>query len=171
MFRYFAAKLVRKVCVVVARHLPKRVIHRDEGDEYLERYYVCGRSPPYPNIYSRWPHTILGFLPTVYLHRFVRSDEDRELHNHPWAAISLILAGGYREERRVGDGVTSRIWKPGQINHIGANDFHRVDLLEKDAWTLFITGEKAQSWGFWSRDTDEFVHWREHMARAAAKAT
>jgi hypothetical protein len=34
----------------------------------------------------------------VLLHKFVRSDADRELHDHPWSFTSLILWRGYFEE-------------------------------------------------------------------------
>lgn len=33
----------------------------------------------------------------IYLHKFMRSDEDRALHDHPWSFLSIILRGGYFE--------------------------------------------------------------------------
>lgn len=140
----------------------------------------------------------LKFLPTVFLHHFRDSDQEAELHNHPWeSAYSLILAGGYIEERRI-DGDTqyclkcamcltehamrsckvapdgNHVWtkhttelrnlKPGAVNRICKDDFHRVTLFEHDAWSLFITGKKAQSWCFWSKETDEVIPWKQYRA-------
>lgn len=52
---------------------PDRII----GDHYLERYYVIPR--------NRWF--------SVYLHKFLGSDDDRACHDHPWASVSFLLAG------------------------------------------------------------------------------
>jgi hypothetical protein len=38
----------------------------------------------------------------VYLHHFLRSDDDRALHDHPWINLSLLLDGCYLEH--CGDG-------------------------------------------------------------------
>jgi hypothetical protein len=125
----------------------------------------------------------LGFLPTVFLHHFRDSDQEVELHNHPWElALSLILAGGYAEERRVPDrfaidsDAATDHWttvlrevRPGTWNAIRKDDFHRVTLYEHDAWSLFITGKKAQSWSFWSKETRETVPWRQYRAWKAAQ--
>lgn len=101
-------------------------------------------------------------LPGVFLHCFLRGDTDRELHNHPWTwAYSFILSGGYIEERRVPAPsgpvrVQHRIVRPFSLNRICANDFHRVDLLRKHCWSLFIAGPREQHWGFWDRDSNSF---------------
>lgn len=126
----------------IAAELPCRIICGEQGP-YLSRYTVSERADG--------SH--------VYLHFFHRGDADRELHNHPWAGSSLILAGGYIEERREGEA--------GDTNVLAPDTFHRVDLLRPDdgCWTLFTTGPKAQSWGFWDRDTGVFTEWREALAR------
>ena len=150
----------------------ERVIYDGDGKSpYLSRYYITNR-PTMPD--GSDPFNLLGDPKegavwrtanvSAYLHHFHRGDMDRELHNHPWAwGLSLILVGGYREERRVGDRVVSRILKPGMLNWVGHDDFHRVDLLEKDAWTLFIVGRKVSSWGFWDRQTGGFKPWRQFL--------
>lgn len=33
----------------------------------------------------------------IYLHRFMRSDDDRALHDHPWWSIGMLLSGRYLE--------------------------------------------------------------------------
>lgn len=103
----------------------------------------------------------------VYLHFFHRSDADLELHNHPWAGTSLILTGGYREERRFRGGIETRIFRPGDVNVLMPDTFHRVDLLDPAAgcWTLFVTGQRVQDWGFWDRYTDVFTPWKEALRK------
>ncbi|MBL8605225.1 MAG: hypothetical protein JNK72_25060 [Myxococcales bacterium] len=108
------------------------------------------------------------------LHHFLRGDEDRELHNHPWFGVSLVLAGGYDEERRVWtpEGQTVRLFhrRPGRFNVIWPHTFHRVVLPEgQSAWTIFITGPVAQSWGFWSRLGDTFTPHREFFRQKAER--
>jgi hypothetical protein len=178
--------ILRSILTAVADHLPRRVIMREDGDRslpYLERYYVCGDPtalkyfPPGQDA-PRWWQRPLTWLPLVYLHRFRRDDEDVELHNHPWAAVSLILVGGYYEERREeiahADLTTEYVVrryerKPFTLNRLRPDTFHRVDLREHDAWTLIFVGEKVQSWGFWHPRTWEFIPWREHVRRKAAE--
>lgn len=153
--------MIRSLLTRISRHLPLRVIAAEEGD-YLHRFYVCG---PAPHNFPPGVRVVLGRLPvTVFLHRFVRSDRDRELHNHPWdRAWSLVLAGGYVEERRHGDEVRTHVVRPWSWNKLLANTFHRVDLIENDCWTIFVTGDRVQDWGFWDRDTGGYTPWREYL--------
>ena len=150
--------IVERICEKLARKLKKRVINRSDGQPYLERYYILHS--------SRFKH-----IPGIYLHKFLSSDEDPELHNHPWGeSMSFILTGGYNEERRhekIVDGkveryVVKKDILPGSLNFIKKNDYHRIDLLTNYSWTLFFSGNREQDWGFWNRDTDEYVPWREH---------
>jgi hypothetical protein len=131
----------------IAATLPKRVIVGERGP-YLERYTLRELQD--------------GSM--VYLHHFVRGDEDRELHSHPWSGRSTILVGGYREERRLSDGsVFSYDLKPGMTNTLLPDTFHRVDLYDETCWTLFEVTARCQSWGFWNRETGCFTPWREYL--------
>lgn len=118
----------------------------------------------------------LSFLPTVFLHHFRDSDQE-ELHNHPWEkALSFILVGGYAEERCVYRDTDSIVTEfrdvhPFSFNTIRKDDYHRVTLFGHDAWTLFITGEKAQSWGFLSKKNGDVIPWRQYRAWKEAKET
>ncbi len=119
---------------------------------------------------------------SLYVNHFMRGDADQELHSHPWLASSLILRGGYREERRVpilrrDSGavidyrVCSRDYLPGDVNVLAPDTFHRVDLLGSDCWTLFQTGPRVREWAFWCRETRAETPWREFTsARAAVEA-
>lgn len=148
---------------VLAKHLPCRRIELD-GDLYLERFYFLGAKPRWTD--RGW----LTFLPAVYLHCFHRPDADRELHNHPWTtSYSLILSGGYDEERAHGDAETDTGWTfwplrifdhtygMGAVNTIKRGTFHRVsELHTPHVWTLFAHGERVGKWGFISRDLQEY---------------
>lgn len=129
---------VRVWCEALAGALHREVIGRI-GDPYLERYFVAGYTPEdrkHPG--------------GIYLHHFVRSDIEEEVHSHPWHwATSLILVGGYREQRCNAAGeLTVRLYRPGDVNQLGPDDRHRVDLLGEDCWTLFTFGSYAKPWGF-----------------------
>lgn len=113
-------------------HLPVRLIQED-GRPYLERYFVF---------------QLFGVR--CYIHRFVGSDPERGLHDHPWRwAASLVLAGWYLEERR--DGTRRR--RIGNL--LSADTFHRVVIPEgqTECWTLFLhSARDVKSWGFLSAE-------------------
>jgi len=142
-------RLLEKLCERVAARFPKKVIPRPNGEPYLVRYYLIGREDRPFNI---------------FLHLFVHGDEESELHSHPWgSSFSLILTGGYHEERRIGRQVVRRLVKPFSINVIRSNDFHRVDLVKDRAWTLFVATHPKHNWFFWDRSTNKTVWWRDHI--------
>jgi hypothetical protein len=124
------SNLIRKILWLISGLLPLKVI-AEEGKPYLERYYVG---------------TLFGTR--CYLHRFVASDPDRGLHDHPWRwALSLVLAGWYMEETRIEHEMRFVRW----INRIGPDTFHRVILPagERDVWTLFFHRRgNVKRWGF-----------------------
>ena len=173
--------MIRTILRTLVEYLdPPRVIHDRSGvSPYLSRWYLFrSQRPTMPDGSS--PFNELGnpkvgvILPNVnwslYLHRFHRSDEDGELHSHPFEwSVALILAGGYREERRDNalgfPSVRARDIKPWTLNFIRHDTFHRVDLLEDDAWSLFLVGPKTKSWGFWDRVTGQYTEWREFLRR------
>jgi hypothetical protein len=128
----------RAWCETLARTLPVQRIAR-HGRPYLERYYAAGWSP-----------TNHRSGPAMFLHHFVASDDADQVHSHPWGwSASLILAGGYREERCAADGTAIvREYRPGDVNILAANDQHRIDLLAADCWTVFFAGSFEQAWAF-----------------------
>lgn len=141
--------MMKSLCMFIASFLP--LVKLGENGDYLHRYFVI-RTP--------WI--------SVYLHRFLRSDADKELHNHMWSGLSLILSGAYREEKLCTTvahaEVVTTLHKAGRFNHIGKDDFHRVDLLSPEVWTLFIVGKKQRDdWGFIDRYTMKYVPWRDFV--------
>ncbi len=163
--------IVRWGCETFARKLPTWVI-TVENDPYLARHYVFQKDWIPPALQG-----ILGWIPSVFIHEFIRGDRDRESHNHPWYfSFSVILAGGYTEQRLKGtpEGyqVVEKTYRPGMINVIRNDDFHRVALLDgKTTWTLFIAGRRTgESWGFLDVEASEFIPWQEHVRRRERQA-
>ncbi len=146
-----------------------RVFHdNDAGNTvYLSRWYLLGQRPDDEKLREDEP----GYVPkkrgiNLFIHRFHRSDADQLLHSHPWEwAVSLVLVGGYSEERRQGDDVIRRDVRPFSLNFLTGSDYHRVDLYEEDAWTLFLVGPKIKTWYFWDRHGLARVPWRSWVYR------
>lgn len=143
---------------------------------YLSRYYVFGApkmadgSPPFDKYGNLNPGERARINPTfdygLYVHHFHKSDDDGAPHSHPFKwGLSFVIAGGYYEERLIGDRIVRRKVPPLSFNFLNEKDFHRVDLIEEDAWTLFLVGPRVQSWFFWDRTTKKSIHWREFLAQ------
>lgn len=118
-------------------------------DPYLLRWYVVPRN---------------RFL-NIYVHKFLRSDDDRAHHDHPWLwNFSWLLAGLYDELKMLLGGVEKRTrrvagdWKL----RIGPAP-HRLELVnDQPCWTLFITGPRYRVWGF--HCPKRWVPWQEFTA-------
>lgn len=118
----------------------------DPAEPYMKRWHLVG------------PNRLLS----VYVHCILRDDDDRALHDHRSATLSLILSGDYREvvpeswekwklfgyrdtrtlQRKSGDVVFRRAAAP-----------HRLEMGESKAVvTIFVTGPTWRTWGFWLKD-------------------
>lgn len=138
------------------------VILGEADDPYMLRWWVIPRNRFF----------------NIYLHKFMRSDDDRALHDHPWASMSLLLTGSYFEEMPVnmhrwvhhGNRETYKVLRrPFRPIFRGPKAIHRVELKFDvvtyrpiPVWTLFITGPRCRSWGFWC--PKGFRHWRDFLA-------
>ncbi len=129
---------------------------------YMERFWFLrigslgeGESGPYPYIGAR-------------VHHILRSDNDRHFHDHPWPFVTIILRGGYFEQRPTLNargqviGITETWHGPGSVLFRRARDLHKLVLpAGRTAWTLFCTGPKSQTWGFLVDGRK--VPWREYV--------
>ena len=85
-------------------------------------------------------------LGAVMLHAIHMNDADRHLHDHPWDFVSIVLRGGYEEERPGGVIVKRRA---GSVAVRRAEDLHRVRILYRcPTWTLVLRGRERREWGF-----------------------
>jgi len=137
-----------------------------KDDPYLLRWHIIPRNRFF----------------NIYLHQFLRDDDDRALHDHPWGSVSIILKGEYMEH--LADG--SQRWADcGTIRFRRAKTAHRISLrwdftkevmreggaqfARKPAWTLFITGRRVREWGF--HCPQGWRHWRDFTNAADGGAT
>lgn len=131
------------------------LLRRRVADTRLPDFIIGGADAPY---LRRWWVIPRNRWFNIYLHHFLRSDDDRALHDHPWWNASILLEGSYLEHVR-GCGVPS-YRKPGAIYFRRASAAHRVELIGGAAvWTLFITGPVIREWGFLC--PAGWRHWRE----------
>ncbi len=131
---------VDRIGKFISFFLTGKVIVNCERKPYLYRWYVVKR--------ERF---------ALFIHRFVRSDEDRALHDHPWDFIVIPIWRGYLEHNDRG---VTRVYPIIGTRFRRCTYRHRVELIEeKRAWSLFIRFRYTRTWGFWPKGG--FVDWRK----------
>lgn len=127
--------LYKKALNTMVSRQPDFIIRPDGKTSYLNRWWYIPRNKYANN----------------YIHQFLRSDDDRALHDHPWLFnISILLHGSYLEERILAGGVhTRKTYTAGDIIIRGPWSTHRVEVIDgQDAITMFLTGPVVREWGF-----------------------
>lgn len=143
---------------------PRMVLRRSDGVAYLTRWGIRTR------------------LGSIYIHEFQGPDPGIDLHDHPWAFLSLILRGGYTELRHEGgiDGVIRARWSDvndlgargrgtpshhygiGRLNWMPMKMSHRITNIAPGTRTLVVCGPTRRSWGFYTPhgyvDHNEYKH-------------
>lgn len=120
-----------------AKIAPDQVIG-DPNDPYMLRWHITPRD------------SVRG---GVYLHKFLKDDDDRALHDHPWQSHSICLSGELLEFYHFGvgevdpDNIYSRKVTPGMHIPRSAEMAHRLVVVEP-GFTLFMYGPKCREWGF-----------------------
>jgi len=140
--------LAERLIARVTRRAPDFIIGGADRT-YLRRWWVIPRN---------------RFL-NVYLHEFLRSDDDRALHDHPWANCSIILRGAYTEHTIEAGGVhCAEVYEAGSAHlRLSGTFAHRIELHDGPCWTLFVTGPRYRSWGF--HCPKGWVHWEKFTAQ------
>ena len=165
LFWRLVAKLLARPAVAAwlitrAQRTPYLHIMSADGTEmYMGRWWLF-------NPYDRDSHrSRLWWCPwSVRIHHIKRPDNDRDLHDHPWNARTIILRGGYTEQRlldhddpvlsglNVPDAAQATEYidrRPGDTASLNYGEYHRIDsVLEGGAFTLFISGPYQGVWGF-----------------------
>lgn len=149
-------KLITELILKTAKRRGPDFVIGGAERPYLLRWWLIPRNPVF----------------NVYLHCFLRSDDDRALHTHPWLFnCSTLLDGQYVEHTDKG----SDLLEAGDWKFRWGPAAHRVELLMPaiaygndkprafgkplPCWTLFITGPRVREWGFLC--PQGFVHWRD----------
>ncbi|WP_369916487.1 hypothetical protein AB8810_10895 [Xanthomonas sp. NCPPB 3005] len=163
---------------VAAKRPPDFIVGAaSHGGAYLHRWYLTPWRAWYRDVpeaeRTRWQRLAVGVsrcLPNLYLHLFLRDDDDRALHDHPSWAASLILSGGYVEHTIAAGGIHHRTrFRAGSLRWLKTTHAHRIEL-ERDAlgrslpcWTLFLFGPVRRHWGFHCPERG-WVPWEEFTA-------
>lgn len=150
---------------------------------YIKRWYLLPRLDLWIRavlvatllwLHHPWAPLLLCGL---YLHRIIRSDDDRALHDHPVANISIVLWGSYLEvvpdweymdegERVTPDSpVDIKQRHAGHIIFRRAKDPHRLLVQGEGAWTLWVIGPPLRQWGFLCGRG--WVYWKEFVGADA----
>jgi hypothetical protein len=102
----------------------------------------------------------------IFLHKMSAPDPGIDLHDHPWFFASLIIKGGYIEERALcrdapdfasiaeqfpdsctRGGIVRRMW--GSWRTMRLDECHRItELTAPTCWTLVVHGPRRRMWGF-----------------------
>lgn len=145
-----------------------------ESEPWSEPWQFCTRfdilDPKTGELYLRRYRVLQTPWFGIYLHKIAQPDHDRDLHDHPWPFVSVVLRGGYDETLRAvhdyGNGPVDvgvrcvRGWLSFAFRR--ATDAHRITRLHRTpTWTLVIVGRRRKSWGFY---TDRgYVPWRTYL--------
>ena len=147
----------------------QHIMSADGTEMYMGRWWLF-------NPYSRETHkAALWWCPWSFrIHHIMRPDEDRDLHDHPWNARTIILRGWYTEQRPAGAewkkavlaGMVSnpeQKWvdwvmkdacewikrDQGDTASLNHGEYHRIDQVSPGGViTLFITSKWRGDWGF-----------------------
>lgn len=94
------------------------------------------------------------------LHKIVRSDDDRALHDHSADNVSIILLGRYTE--------FPGEWGHGEVHGAGSIIFRRAEkphrlVLDADSvvWTLWLRWPARREWGF--HCPKGWRHWKDYV--------
>jgi len=135
------------------------------ADSRLPDFIIGGAEAPY---LRRWWLVPRNALVNIYLHQFLRSDDDRALHDHMYVNLSVLLEGEYVEHTIAQGGVCrARRYAAGDWRIRLPTTAHRIEV-DSPCWSLFITGPRVRQWGFhcprgW-RHWRDFVDDRDHGA-------
>lgn len=108
----------------------------------------------------------------IFIHHLHASDEDRALHDHPWAFLTFLLSSGYWEHVDNWREIKQKSWLP-QFQRIAGRFWrrrfsilyrpakwrHRLEL-ERPVWTLVIRFRRERDWGFWTDSGWQF--WKDY---------
>lgn len=81
---------------------------------------------------------------SVRVHEWIRSDDARYLHDHPWDFVTIVLRGSYID---VSPSCRDQL-QTGSIRFRRATHQHYVEVPASGAVTLLITSAPLRNWGF-----------------------
>lgn len=106
---------------------------------------------------------------SVYVHRILLPDTDRNPHDHPFEFSSLILRGGYIEDvyrRKIPRG-RGRWVKQTYVRNLFSyhrhplSSAHSITTVLPNTTTLVLAGRRVDTWGFWD-EKQGFIDWKDY---------
>ena len=154
--RLLAKPAIANWLIERAKRRPYSPIVKD-GVLYMDRWWLFN---PYPDTGGSGADRPRWQLPiSIRIHHIAEPDQDRHLHDHPWNARTVILRGGYVEERI---GEPERLRLAGDTATLNFGEFHRIVFIPPGgAYTMFITGPYRGTWGFLVDGAK--VRWRKYL--------
>lgn len=130
---------------------------KDKSNEYTIQYL------------QRW--IIYPLIGTLRLHHFLRGDEERAFHDHPWWFVTFPTSTYFESvEELTWEGARHfiRPVRRFRFHFRGAYFRHRVvgsgALCKGDEdcsiWTFVITGRRRRTWGYWPKP-HEFIDYKK----------
>lgn len=129
-------------------------LRRRDGRIYLDRWGL--------------QHPRIG---AVFLHRMDAPDPGIDLHDHPWSFVSIVLWGGYVEQRAdtrqachiaaIAEGLSATrggqhprgelvARRPLSVRVMRLDECHTItELRRRVSWTLVLAGPVRRNWGFY----------------------
>lgn len=149
--------LLARARAVMARREPDMLIGGAERP-YMRRWWLLPRNPVF----------------NIYLHHFLRDDDDRALHDHPWPSLSFLLEGGvyetwapdpsraaewaHQQQRYLAPGAI--VWRGPRFAHRLTLPYEGCSITPRPAITLFVVGPRVREWGFWCPKSSPAGGWR-----------
>lgn len=166
--------IMRNLILRWARARPPHFVIGGNARPYLLRWWLTPWSRAYRNVPDEdktWWQWFVTRLPGAYVHLFLRSDDDRALHDHPWMNLSVLLEGQYTEHTIAAGGINVKtVRRAGDWYFRRSGRMaHRVELTDGPCWTLFVTGWRYREWGFHCPDRG-WIHWKKFTASDDAGA-
>lgn len=146
-------KLLTKLAIRVTQKRAPDFIIGDPKEPYMLRWWWLPRNHYF----------------NIYIHRFLKDDDDEAFHDHPWPSYSIMCEGDIYEHYKIDiEGFGSynewRRLKPGDKVYRPAKFAHRIVVLPsaKLPLTIFITGPRVREWGFYC--PKGWRHWKDFLA-------
>ena len=134
----------------------------------LRRYSIKVSNKPYLIRWIIFKTPIGGLM----VHKFLSSDVDKELHNHPFPFITFVIKNGYTEEYYENEEKKTRVIQAPNIRFNPSGHTHRVTINEdKKPISIVLRGPKVREWGFFTECltpkgiVKKWEHWKDFAAR------
>lgn len=153
-------KFLRDRAIAFTESRPPDVCIGEKDDPYMLRWWWLPRNKFF----------------NIYIHRFLKDDDDRALHDHPWWSFSILCEGFIREFYTAwftggGSYIATRDLVPGATVFRSASFSHRIVVMKDNPLplTIFITGPKIREWGFHCEKG--WRHWKDFVDTGDPGAT